>query len=94
MAEIDNVNILDRVRKPIGHRVPNINLGDLQIPPVLNEPIPMKSVRKATPVIDYDQILAPVNIDVTLKGQLPPFEMDKGFEAIHTTAEQLPDLES
>ena len=95
MAEIENVNIPDnRVIKPIAHRVPNINLGDLQIPPVLNEPIPMKPVRKATPVIDYDQILAPVNIDVTLKCQLPPFDMDKGFEAIHTTAEQLPDLES
>ena len=54
----------------------------------------MKPVKKATPVIDYDQILAPVNIDVTLKGQLPPFDMEKDFEAIHTTAEQLPDLES
>ena len=69
-------------------------MGDLQIPPVLNEPIPMKPVKKGTPVIDYDQILAPVNIDVTLKGQLPPFDMEKDFEAIHTTAEQLPDLES
>ena len=94
MAEIDNVNIPDRVIKPIAHRVPNINMGDLQIPPVLNEPIPMKPVKKATPVIDYDQILAPVNIDVTLKGQLPSFDMEKSFEAIHTTAEQLPDLES
>ena len=94
MAEIDNVNIPDRVIKPIAHRLPNINMGDLQIPPVLNEPIPMKPVKKATPVIDYDQILVPVNIDVTLKGQLPPFDMEKGFEAIHTTAEQLPDLES
>ena len=69
-------------------------MGDLQISPVLNEPIPMKPVKKATPVINYDQILAPVNIDVTLKGQLPSFDMEKGFEAIHTTAEQLPDLES
>ena len=94
MAEIDSVNIPDRVIKPIAHRVPNINMGDLQIPPALNEPIPMKPVKKATPVIDYDQILAPVNIDVTLKGQLPPFDMENGFEAIHTTAEQLPDLES
>ena len=93
MAEIDNVNIPDRVIKPIVHRVPNINMGDLQIPPVLNEPIPMKLVKKATPVINYDQILAPVNIEVTLKGQLPSFDMEKGFEAIHTTAEQLPDLE-
>ena len=94
MAEIDNVNRHDRVIKPIAHRVPNINMGDLQILPVLNEPIPMKPVKKATPVIDYDQILAPVNIDVKLKGQLLPFDMEKGFEAIHTTAEQLPDLES
>ena len=38
--------------------------------------------------------MAPVNIDVTLKGQLPPFDMEKSFEAKHTTAEQLPDLES
>ena len=30
---------------------------------------------------------------MTLKGQLPPFDMEKSFEAIHTTAEQLPDLE-
>ena len=94
MAETDNVNIPDRVIKPIAHRVPKINMSDLQIPLVLNEPIPMKPVKKATPVINYDQILAPVNIDVTLKGQLPPFDMEKGFEAIHTTAEQLPDLES
>ena len=28
MAEIDNVNIPDRVTKPIAHRVPNINMGD------------------------------------------------------------------
>ena len=32
MAEIDNVNIPDRVIKPIAHRVPNINMGDLQAP--------------------------------------------------------------
>ena len=94
MAEIDNVNILDRVIKPIAQNVPKLNMGDLQVPPVLNEPIPMKPVKKAAPVINYDQILAPVNIDVTLKGQLPPFDMEKSFEAIHTTAEQLPDLES
>ena len=62
MAEIDNMNIPDRVIKPIAHRVLNINMGDLQIPPVLNEPIPMKPVKKATPVIDYGQILAPVNM--------------------------------
>ena len=94
MAEIDNVNIPDRVIRPIVHKVPKINIGDLQVPPVLNEPISMKLVKKATPVINYDQILAPVNIDVTLKGQLPPFDMEKSFEAIYTTAEQLPDLES
>ena len=45
-------------------------------------------------MIDYDQILAPENIDITLKGQLPPFDIEKGIEAIHTTAEKLPDLES
>ena len=67
-------------------------MGYLQVPPVLNEPILMKPVKKAAPVINYDQILAPVNIDVTLKGQLPPFDMEKSFEVIHTTAEQLPDL--
>ena len=94
MAEIDNMNIPDRVIKPIAHRMPNVNMANLQIPPILNEPIPMKLVKKATPVIDYNQILAPVNIDVTLKGQLPPFDMEKGFEAKHATAEQLPDLES
>ena len=94
MAEIDNMNIPDRVIKPIAHRVSNINMSDLQTPPVLNEPIHMKPVKKATPVTDYDKILAPVNIDVTLKGQLQPFDMEKGFEAIHTTAKQLPDLES
>ena len=94
MAEIDNMNIPDRVIKPIAHRMPNINMANLQIPSVLNKPIPMKPVKKATPAINYDQILAPVNIDVTLKGQLPPFDMEKGFEAIHTTAEQLLDLES
>ena len=86
MAEIDNANIPDRVIKPIAYEMSDINMGDLQVPPVLNEPIPMKPVKKTTPVINYDQILAPVNIDVTLKGQLPPFDMEKGFEAIHTTA--------
>ena len=94
IAEIDNVNIPDKVIRPIAQNVPKLNMGDLQVPPVLNEPIPMKPVRKATPVINYDQILAPVNIDVTLKGQLPPFDMEKRFEAIYTTAEQLPDIES
>ena len=51
----------------------------------------MKPLKKPTPVVNYDQILSPVKIDVTLKGQLPPFEMEKNFEAIHTTAENLPD---
>ena len=94
MAEIDNVNIPDRVIKPIALNVPKLNMCDLQVPPVLNEPIPMKPVKKAAPVINYDQILVPVNIDVTLKGQLPPFDMEKSFDAVHTTAEQLPGLES
>ena len=94
MAEIDNVNIPDKVIRPISQNVPEQNMGDLQVPPVWNEPIPINPVKKATPVINYDHILAPVNIDVTLKGQLPPFGMEKSFEAIHTTAEQLPDLES
>ena len=95
MAEIDNVNIPDRVIRPIAQNVlPKLNMGDLQVPPVLNEPIPIKPVKKATAVINYDQILAPVNIDVTLKDQLPPFDIEKSFEAIHTTAKQLPDLES
>ena len=94
MAEIDNVNIPDRVIRPIAQNVPRLNMSDLQVLPVLNEPIPMKPVKKAAPVINYDQILAPVNMDVTLKGQLPPFDVEKGFDAIHTTAEQLPDLKS
>ena len=94
MAEIDNVNIPDKVTRPIAQNVPKLNMGNLQVSPVWNEPIPMKPVKKTTPVINYDQILAPVNIDVTLKGQLPPFDMEKSFEAIHTAAEQLPDLEN
>ena len=92
MAEIDNGNIPDGVIRPIAHKVPKLNVIDLQVPPGLNEPIPMKPVKKATPVINYDQILAPVNIDVTLKDQLPPFDMEKSFKAIHNTAEQLPEL--
>ena len=56
MAEIDNVNIPDRVIRPIAQNVPKMNMGDLQVPPVLNEPIPMKPVKKATPVINYDQV--------------------------------------
>ena len=94
MAEIDNVNIPDRVIRPIAQNVPKLNMCDLQVPPVLNEPIPMKPVKKAAAVINYDEILASVNRDVTLKSQLPPFDMEKSFETIHTTAEQLPDLES
>ena len=34
--------------KPIAQNVPELNMGDLQVPPVLNEPIPMKPVKKAT----------------------------------------------
>ena len=94
MAEIENVNIPDIVSRPVAQNVPKVNMTDLQVPPVLNEPIPMKPVKKATSVIDYDQILTPVNIDVTLKGQLPPFDMEKSFEAIQTSVEQYPDLES
>ena len=44
MAEIDNMNVPDRVIKPIAHEMPNV--ANLQIPPVLNEPIPMKPVKK------------------------------------------------
>ena len=94
MAEIDNVNIPDIVSRPVAQNVPKVNMAGLQVPPVLNEPIPMKPVKKATSVINYDQILTPVNIDVTLKGQLPPFDMEKSFEAIQTSVEQYPDLES
>ena len=94
MAEIDNVNIPDIVSRPVAQNVPKVNMTGMQVPPVLNEPIPMKPVKKATSVINYDQILTPVNIDVTLKGQLPPFDMEKNFEAIQTSVEQYPDLES
>ena len=94
MAEIDNVNIPDIVSRPVAQNVPKVNMMGLQVPPVLNEPIPMKPVKKATSVINYDQILTPVNIDVTLKGQLPPFDMEKSFDAIKTSVEQYPDLES
>ena len=94
MAEIDNVNIPDIVSRPVAQNVPKVNMTGLRVPPVLNEPIPMKPVKKATSVINYDQILTPVNIDVTLKGQLPPFDMEKSFDAIQTSVEQYPDLES
>ena len=94
MAEIDNVIIPDIVSRPVAQNVPKVNVTGLQVPPVLNEPIPMKPVKKATSVINYDPILTPVNIDVTLKGQLPPFNMEKSFEAIQTSVEQYPDLES
>ena len=46
MAEIDNVNIPDRAIRPIAQNVPRLNMGDLQVPPVLNEPIPMKPVKR------------------------------------------------
>ena len=94
MAEIDNVNIPDIVSRPVAQNVPKVNMTGLQVPPVLNEPIPMRPVKKATSVINYDLILTPVNIDVTLKGQLPPFDMEKSFDAIQTSVEQYPDLES
>ena len=94
MAEIDNVNIPGIVSRPVAQDVPKVNMVGLQVPPVLNEPIPMKPVKKATSVVNYDQILTPVNIDVTLKGQLSPFDMEKSFEAIQTSVEQYSDLES
>ena len=94
MADIDNVNIPEIVHRPITQNMPKVNLTGLQVPPVLNEPIPMKPVKRGTPVINYDQILTPVNIDVTLRGQLPPFDMERSFDAIQTSVEQYPDLES
>ena len=94
MADIDNVNIPDKIERPKVQNVPRLDMGNLEVPHVLNEPIPMKPVKKPTHVVNYDQILAPVKIDVTLKGQLPPFDMEKNFGTIHTTAENLPDLES
>ena len=94
MAEIDNVNIPDIVSRPVAQNVPKVNMIGLQVPPVLNEPIPMKPVKRATSMINYDQILTPVNIDVTLRGQLPPFDMEKSFDAIQTSVEQYPDLGS
>ena len=94
MDEIDNVNIPDIVSRPVAQNVPKVNMIGLQVPPVLNEPIPMKPVKRATSMINYDQILTPVNIDVTLRGQLPPFDMEKSFDAIQTSVEQYPDLES
>ena len=94
MAEIDNVNIPDIVSRPVAQKVPKVNMTGLQVPPELNEPIPMKPVKKATSMINYDPILTPVNIDVTLRGQLPPFDMEKSFDAIQTSVEQYPDLES
>ena len=94
MADIDNVNIPEIVSRPVAQNVPKVNMTGLKVPPVLNEPIPMKPVKRGTPVINYDQILTPVNIDVTLRGQLPPFDMEKSFDAIQTSVEQYPDLES
>ena len=75
MAEIDNINKPDGVRPKIQNRYIPHKIENLQAPPVLNEPIPMKSIGKSKPMINYDTILAPVNIDVTLKGQLPPFDV-------------------
>ena len=94
MADIDNVNIPEIVPRLIAQNMPKVNMTGLQVPPVLNEPIPMKPVRRGTPVINYDQILTPVNIDVTLRGQLPPFDMERSFDAIQTSVDQYPDLES
>ena len=94
MAEIDNVNIPDIVSRPVAQNVPKVNMTGLQVPPVLNEPIPMKPIKRATSMINYDQILTPVNIDVTLRGQLPPFDMEKSFDAIQTSVEQYPNLEN
>ena len=94
MADIDNVNIPEIVSRPVAQNMPKVNMTGLQVPPVLNEPIPMKPVKRGTPVINYDQILTPVNIDVTLRGQLPPFDMERSFDAIQTSVEQYPDLES
>ena len=94
MADIDSVNIPEIVSRPVAQNMPKVNMTGLQVPPVLNEPIPMKPVKRGTPVINYDQILTPVNIDVTLRGQLPPFDMEKSFDAIQTSVEQYPDLES
>ena len=94
MAEIDNVNIPDIVSRPVAQKVPKVNMIGLQVPPVLNEPIPMKPVKRATSMINYDQILTPLNIDVTLRGQLPPFDMERSFDAIQASVEQYPDLES
>ena len=93
MADIDNVNIPEIVSRSVAQNMPKVNMTGLQVPPVLNEPIPMKPVKRGTPVINYDQILTPVNIDVTLRGQLPPFDMEKSFDAIQTSVEQYPDLE-
>ena len=93
MADIDNMNIPDKTERPRVQNMPRLDMGNLQVPLVLNEPIPMKPVKKPTQVADFDEILAPVKIDVTLKGQLPPFD-EKNFQAIYATAENLPDLGS
>ena len=85
MADIDNVNIPEIVSRSVAQNMPKVNMTGLQVPPVLNEPIPMKPVKRGTPVINYDQILTPVNIDVTLRCQLPPFDMEKSFDAIQTS---------
>ena len=93
MAEIDNIDKPDVVRPKIQNRYIPHKIENLQAPPVLNEPIPMKSIGKSKPMINYDTILAPVNIDVTLKGQLPSFDVEKNFEVIYNMAEKLPNLE-
>ena len=57
MADIDNVNIPEIVSRPVAQNMPKVNMTGLQVPPVLNESIPMKPVKRGTPVINYDQIL-------------------------------------
>ena len=52
MAEIDNINKPDGVRPKIQNRYIPHKLGNLQAPPVLNEPIPMKSRKIKT----YDKL--------------------------------------
>ena len=46
MAEIDNVNIPDIVSRPVAQNMPKVNMTGLQVPPVLNEPIPMNQLRE------------------------------------------------
>ena len=52
MADIDNVNIPEIVSRSVAQNMPKVNMTGLQVPPVLNEPIPMKPVKRGTPVIN------------------------------------------